>query len=179
VYTNYTCLRGSSCPFWPRSATQHAPCGLAEGPASQPASVSSRRAERFSQRVCVLWRGCCVARLFALPRSDRVNFRYGMFCTKRYQTAFELLCKIFMANLLQRECRCSSLLQIRRPRVRFPDTTRKKNNGSGTRSTQPRDYNWGATWKKLSGSGLESREYGRRDSSRSPRGTLYPQKSWH
>jgi hypothetical protein len=30
--------------------------------------------------------------------------------------------------------------------------------------------------RKSSGSGLESREYGRRDSSRSPRGTLYPQK---
>jgi hypothetical protein len=29
------------------------------------------------------------------------------------------------------------------------------------------------------GSGLESREYGHRDSSRWPRGTLYPQKSWH
>jgi hypothetical protein len=30
--------------------------------------------------------------------------------------------------------------------------------------------------KKSSGSGLESREYGRRDQSRWPRGTLYPQK---
>jgi hypothetical protein len=29
--------------------------------------------------------------------------------------------------------------------------------------------------RKSSGSGLESREYGRRDSSRGPRGTLYPQ----
>jgi hypothetical protein len=34
---------------------------------------------------------------------------------------------------------------------------------SGTGSTQPREYNWGATWKKSSGSGLESREYGRTD----------------
>jgi hypothetical protein len=33
--------------------------------------------------------------------------------------------------------------------------------------------------RNSSGSGLESREYGRRDSSRWPRGTLYPQKSWH
>jgi hypothetical protein len=31
--------------------------------------------------------------------------------------------------------------------------------------------------RKSSGSGLEIREYGRRDPSRSPRGTLYPQKS--
>jgi hypothetical protein len=37
-------------------------------------------------------------------------------------------------------------------------------------------YNWGATWKKSSSSGLENREYGRRNSSRRPRGTLYPQK---
>jgi hypothetical protein len=43
-------------------------------------------------------------------------------------------------------------------------------------STQPREYNWGATWKKSSGSGLESREYGCRDSSGLTRGTLYPQK---
>jgi hypothetical protein len=51
-----------------------------------------------------------------------------------------------------------------------------RSSGSGTGSTQPREYNWGATWKKSSGSGLESREYGRRDPSRSPRGSLYPQK---
>jgi hypothetical protein len=30
--------------------------------------------------------------------------------------------------------------------------------------------------RKSSGSGLESREHGRRDPSRSPRGTFYPQK---
>jgi hypothetical protein len=33
--------------------------------------------------------------------------------------------------------------------------------------------------RNSSGSGLESREYGHRDSSRWPRGTLYMQKSWH
>jgi hypothetical protein len=43
-------------------------------------------------------------------------------------------------------------------------------------STQPREYNWGATWLISSGSCLENREYGRRDPSRWPRGTLYPQK---
>jgi hypothetical protein len=47
-------------------------------------------------------------------------------------------------------------------------TTRKKSNGSGTGSTHPREYNWGATWYKSSGSCLENREY--------PRGTLHPQK---
>jgi hypothetical protein len=43
-------------------------------------------------------------------------------------------------------------------------------------SIQPREYNWGATWKKSSGSGPENREYGCRDPSRWPRGTLYLQK---
>jgi hypothetical protein len=56
----------------------------------------------------------------------------------------------------------------------IPGTTKKKKSGTG--STQPREYNWGATWWKSSGSCLENREYGRRDPSRWPRGTLYPQK---
>jgi hypothetical protein len=43
----------------------------------------------------------------------------------------------------------SSWLQVRRSGVRFPGTTRKKkSSGSGTGSTQPHEYNWGATWKK-------------------------------
>jgi hypothetical protein len=28
----------------------------------------------------------------------------------------------------------------------IPGTTRNKNSGSGMGSTQPREYNWGATW---------------------------------
>jgi hypothetical protein len=39
-----------------------------------------------------------------------------------------------------------------------------------------RECNWGATWKKSSGSGLQIREYGRRDPARSTRGALYPRK---
>jgi hypothetical protein len=58
----------------------------------------------------------------------------------------------------------------------IPGTTRKKSSGSVTGSAQPREYNWGAAWKKSSGSCLENREYGRRNPSRWPRGTLYPQK---
>jgi hypothetical protein len=58
----------------------------------------------------------------------------------------------------------------------IPGTTRKKSNGSGTGSTQPHNYNWGATWYKSSGSCQENQEYGRKDLSRWPRGTLYPQK---
>jgi hypothetical protein len=49
----------------------------------------------------------------------------------------------------------------------LPDFLRSS--GSGTGSTQPREYKWGATWKKSSGSGLENREYDRRDYSRWPR----------
>jgi hypothetical protein len=57
----------------------------------------------------------------------------------------------------------------------IPGTT-KKSSGSGTGFTQPREYNWGATWCRSSGSCLENREYCRRDPSRWPRGTLYLQK---
>jgi hypothetical protein len=31
-------------------------------------------------------------------------------------------------------------------RVRFPALPEQKSSGSGTGSTQPREYNWGATW---------------------------------
>jgi hypothetical protein len=43
-------------------------------------------------------------------------------------------------------------------------------------STQPREYNWGTTWKKKQRLPSKNREYGPRDPSRSPRGTLFPQK---
>jgi hypothetical protein len=51
-----------------------------------------------------------------------------------------------------------------------------KNSGSGTGSTQPREYNWGATWKKSSGSCLENRQYSCMDPSRWPCGNFYSQK---
>jgi hypothetical protein len=60
-------------------------------------------------------------------------------------------------------------------RVRFPalpDFLRSSESVTG--STQPREYNWGATWRKSSRSGLENRKYYRRDPS--PHGTLCPQK---
>jgi hypothetical protein len=50
-------------------------------------------------------------------------------------------------------------LQIQRSRVWFralPDFLRSS--GSGRRSTQPREDNWGSTWSKSSGSGLENRD---------------------
>jgi hypothetical protein len=44
-------------------------------------------------------------------------------------------------------------------------------------STQRREYNWGATWKKKnSGFDLENREYRHRDPSRWLRRALYPEK---
>jgi hypothetical protein len=61
-------------------------------------------------------------------------------------------------------------------RFRFPALQVEKSSGSETGSTQPREYNWGATSEKSSGSCLENREYGRKDPSRWPSGTLYPQK---
>ena len=50
-------------------------------------------------------------------------------------------------------------LQIQRSRVRFPALPNfLSSSGSGTGSTQPREVNWGATWIKSSGSGLENRD---------------------
>jgi hypothetical protein len=60
-------------------------------------------------------------------------------------------------------------------RVLFPALPDYLSSWSGTGSTQPRECNWGATWKS-SDSGLENWEYGRRNPWRWLRGTLYPQK---
>jgi ribosomal protein L37E len=68
----------------------------------------------------------------------------------------------------------SSWLQIRRPGLDSWHYQKKKSSGSGTGSTQPREYNWGATWWKSGGSCLQNREYDRRDPSRWPRGNLHP-----
>jgi hypothetical protein len=43
-------------------------------------------------------------------------------------------------------------------------------------TTQPREYNWGATWKKKWWLRSRNWEFGRRDPSRWQRGSLYPQK---
>jgi hypothetical protein len=40
----------------------------------------------------------------------------------------------------------SSWLQIRRPGFDSRHYQKKKNSGSGTGSTQPREFNWGASW---------------------------------
>jgi hypothetical protein len=50
-------------------------------------------------------------------------------------------------------------LQIQRSRVRFPELPDfLRSSGSGMGSTQPREDNWGATWRKSSGSRLENRD---------------------
>jgi hypothetical protein len=86
-------------------------------------------------------------------------------------------CQFVMNTLLILAGGLSSWLQIQRSRVRFPALLDfLRSSGSGTGSTQPRENKWGATWKKSSGSGLEIRDYGHRDLSCWPRGTLYPQK---
>jgi hypothetical protein len=53
----------------------------------------------------------------------------------------------------------SSWLQIQRLRFRFPVLPHflRSSSGSETGSTQPLEDNWGVTWKKSSGSGLENR----------------------
>jgi hypothetical protein len=52
----------------------------------------------------------------------------------------------------------SSWLQTQKSRVRFPALPHfLSSSGSGTGSTQPRADNWGATWKKNSGSDLEDK----------------------
>jgi hypothetical protein len=70
----------------------------------------------------------------------------------------------------------SSWLQIQRSGFDFRSYQFfLRSSGSGTGSTQPCEYNWGATWQKSIGSCLEIREYGLWGSSRWPRITLYPQ----
>jgi hypothetical protein len=50
----------------------------------------------------------------------------------------------------------SSWLQIQRSRVPFPELPDfLKSSGSGSECTGPHKENWGVTWKKSSGSGLE------------------------
>jgi hypothetical protein len=70
----------------------------------------------------------------------------------------------------------SSWLQIRKSRVRFPGTTRKKVVSLELGLLSVVSATEELLARNSSGSGLEIREYGRRDSSRWPRGTLYAKK---
>jgi hypothetical protein len=103
-------------------------------------------------------------------------------CTPLYLTAS---IEIYLASFEQREIFISGLV-VRVPGYRsrgpgsIPGATRFSDS-SGVVGLERGplslvEYNWGATWKKSSGSGLEKRDYGHRDASRWPRGTLYQQK---
>jgi hypothetical protein len=80
-------------------------------------------------------------------------------------------------NMVSTDCLCwssgkSSWLQIRRSRVRFPGTTRKKVVGLERGPLSLVSTSEELLGRNSSGSGLEIREYGHRDSSHWPRGTL-------
>jgi hypothetical protein len=75
----------------------------------------------------------------------------------------ELWNNIFIISLPSRPPLWSSdqsfWLQIQRSRVRFPALPDfLRSSGSGMGSTQPREDNWGATWRKSSCSCLENRD---------------------
>jgi hypothetical protein len=80
-------------------------------------------------------------------------------------------------NKLFRQNDQNSLLQTQRFRVRFPALPDfPRSNGSGTGALSLVSAIEQLLGRKSSGSDLETREYDRRDPSRKPRGTLYPQK---
>jgi hypothetical protein len=71
----------------------------------------------------------------------------------------------------------SSWLQVQRSRVRFPTQLHfLRRSGSGTGSTQPREYNWAATWKVASLGSRKPRLTAVGDPLRWPRDIFYPQK---
>jgi hypothetical protein len=79
------------------------------------------------------------------------------------------------------DCLCSPVVRVSGYRSRGPGSTSgatkfSEKYESRTESTQPHEYNWEAPWKKSTGSGLESREYGRRDPLCWPHDILYQKK---
>jgi hypothetical protein len=114
---------------------------------------------------------------------------YGCLCSSQYdQQCVKWGTERFIECFIEEDHLCDLVVRVLGYRsggpgsisgtTRFSGGGEREENSSGSRtgSTQPREYNWGATWYKSSGSCLENREYGWRDLSRWSRGTLYPHK---
>jgi hypothetical protein len=117
--------------------------------------------------------------LASLPANDVEDEKSSyVFSVPEFESQY---CKEFsLLIIVQTDRHCGLVVRVLDYRSGGPGsisgTTKKKSSRSGTESTQPREYNWVATWHKSSVSCLENREYGRRDPSRCPLGTLYPQR---
>jgi hypothetical protein len=74
-----------------------------------------------------------------LSHRDNAPFHQGIFDQKQHD------CLLYNA-ILQLILWLITISTDPEARVRFPALPEKKSSGSGTGSTQPREYNWGATW---------------------------------
>jgi hypothetical protein len=108
------------------------------------------------------------------------NYGVGIFCSSvSSDFAIKIISAASFTTSSMSTMKCPYFRNVLKTgkRVRFPALPDYlRSSGSGTGSTQPCEYNWGATWKKSSGSCLENREYSCRNPSRWTRDTLYPQK---
>jgi hypothetical protein len=66
------------------------------------------------------------------------TFIYSMYYIRNVSSGCDRLCDLVVRVFGYRSRGPGSI----------PGTTRKKSSGSSTGSTQPREYNWGATWKE-------------------------------
>jgi hypothetical protein len=96
----------------------------------------------------------------------------AVFCDVRPHTLIIYILKESSIVEMQAACYWGIFVKHTTWRVRFPalpDSLRSS--GSGTGSTQHREYNWGATWKKKKRLRSTKRDYGRRDQPRWPHDT--------
>jgi hypothetical protein len=96
--------------------------------------------------------------LFSPFRQPHFVHLPGSVSDPRHHIAVKFYCQVVNRRPPLWSSGQSSWLQIQRSRVWFPALPDfLRSSGSGTGSTQPREDNWGATWKDSSGSGLENR----------------------